>query len=638
LGILLAAAWVPVLTPTEIAAEIGQGLDFLGADLRDVPERQRSMRAVFDHSWSLLAERERKILRGVSVFCGGFSRQAAQYVTGARLRDLMALVDKSLLHRTLAGRYELHELVRGYALERLDQSPDSGEKVRERHSAYYVAALQQWAMDSKGSRQRVAFAEIEPEGENVRAAWNWAAKRQQFDHIGLALEGLSLFYRWRGRYQEGEAMCRTAAEELAPAVASLPPASSGELVRVLSQVLIVQSDFDLLLGRTEIADRLLRRALALLERPELGGQDTRREKALALKLMGIATRLRSADATETRLLWEQSLALYQALGDRWMTADLLHLLGRLNLDSGAYDEAERLCKEGLEIRRALGDQSGIADSLALLGFVAWPRGFYDEQERLAREAVAIWQELGNRSGMADGFRWLSSALLARGEFAQAQSYSEESLAIYNDLGFLSAVASETVSLGFAKMHLGQYEGARVLGQESLTLGRTIGTGIDRYALLLLGSVALVEEAYVEAQEMLKRSAALYGGEEMGWIPAILAYAARGAGQSSEAGEHLFHALQMATEIGAFLPLVYALPAMALLLADQGEQERAIELYQLASRYPLVAKSRWFEDIVGRHIADVAAALLPKVVAAAQERGRSRNLEITVKELLTELSG
>ena len=121
---------------------------------------------------------------------------------------------------------------------------------------------------------------------------------------------------------------------------------------------------------------------------------------------------------------------------------------------------------------------------------------------------------------------------------------------------------------------------------------------------------------------------------MGWIPAILAYAARRAGQSSEAGEHLLHALQMATEIGAFLPLVYALPAMALLLADQGEQERAIELYQLASRYPLVAKSRWFEDIVGRHIAGVAAALPPEVVAAAQECGLSRNLEITVKELLT----
>ena len=85
-----------------------------------------------------------------------------------------------------------------------------------------------------------------------------------------------------------------------------------------------------------------------------------------------------------------------------------------------------------------------------------------------------------------------------------------------------------------------------------------------------------------------------------------------------------------------MPRITALPATALLLADRGEPERAVELYALASRYPYVAHSRWFEDAAGKHIAALAAGLPPDVVSAAQERGRARDLDATVEELLVEL--
>ena len=85
-----------------------------------------------------------------------------------------------------------------------------------------------------------------------------------------------------------------------------------------------------------------------------------------------------------------------------------------------------------------------------------------------------------------------------------------------------------------------------------------------------------------------------------------------------------------------LPLLWALPATALLLASEGENERAVELYALASRYPLVAKSRWFADVVGNQIAAAGAALPAERVAIAEERGRTRDLEATASEMLTEL--
>jgi len=73
------------------------------------------------------------------------------------------------------------------------------------------------------------------------------------------------------------------------------------------------------------------------------------------------------------------------------------------------------------------------------------------------------------------------------------------------------------------------------------------------------------------------------------------------------------------------------------MADEGEAERAIELYVLASRHPFVANSRWFEDVIGQHIAAVARTLPPQVAATAQERGRGRDLEGTVEKLLIDLA-
>ena len=127
---------------------------------------------------------------------------------------------------------------------------------------------------------------------------------------------------------------------------------------------------------------------------------------------------------------------------------------------------------------------------------------------------------------------------------------------------------------------------------------------------------------------------------LGQVLAVSGIAERGLGDSRQAERHLYDALQVVARVGPFpflfLPLVFALPAVALLLVNRGEVDRAVELYALASRYPIVANSRWFEDVAGKHIATAATTLPPDVVAAAQERGRARDLDETVKELLVEL--
>jgi hypothetical protein len=118
--------------------------------------------------------------------------------------------------------------------------------------------------------------------------------------------------------------------------------------------------------------------------------------------------------------------------------------------------------------------------------------------------------------------------------------------------------------------------------------------------------------------------------------ACLAIATRGLGDTPGARQHLCHALEIAQESEAVLPLLWALPATALLLAGEGEIERGAELYALASRFALVAKSRWFADVAGNTLAEVAATLPAERVAVLRERGRTRDLEATVAELLVEL--
>jgi predicted ATPase len=113
----LAAAWVRTLSCDEIAREIERGPDFLSVSTRDLPARHRSMRAVFDHSWKLLTEEEQKALLRLSIFQGGFRREAAEQVAEATLSVLSTLVTKSLIRRNGDGRYDLHELIRQFAAE-----------------------------------------------------------------------------------------------------------------------------------------------------------------------------------------------------------------------------------------------------------------------------------------------------------------------------------------------------------------------------------------------------------------------------------------------------------------------------------------------------------------------------------------
>jgi len=172
----MAAAWVRVLPVAEIPGEIERSLSFLSTAARDVAERQRSIHAVFDHSWQLLTERERSVLRQLAVFRNGFTREAAEAVAGASLLDLSALLDKSWLRLTSDGRYAMHSLAQQYALEKLHGGPgESAGDVLQRHCLFYAGLVPVEALFG-GMDAVVPLAEI----ENVKLAWQTALEQRHW--------------------------------------------------------------------------------------------------------------------------------------------------------------------------------------------------------------------------------------------------------------------------------------------------------------------------------------------------------------------------------------------------------------------------------------------------------------------------
>jgi predicted ATPase/DNA-binding SARP family transcriptional activator len=644
LGILLAAAWARLLTPGEIAAQLGESLDFLAADVRDLPERQRSMRAVFDHSWILLSDDERHVMRALSVFRGTFTRDAAQEVTGASPRTLLALLETSLLDRSATARYEVHELLRQYAAEKLGSVPGASETVRDRHSAYYATALHEWGQELRGARQQAALEEIDTDVRNVVAAWDWAVERTDVERLRQASEGLCLFYERRGRYQEGESACRSATETLAAAMAECadtmsanrPPRAAG--FSLLARMLGWQSQFSLGLGHLDEARDLAHRGLNVLEQPQLTSHDTRQERAFLLRQMGeIAA---AHDTRESQGLLRQSLELYEALADKWGTANTLVHLGRQAQTLSDCGEARRLNERSLAIRQSLGDRLGIAESLTELRVAAEHAGQLEESERLARECLVVSRDLGSQWHIAQALHHLGSALMVRGRFADARPMLEEAVAISHGLGTRAFHAYALEILAWCKCSLGLYAQARAHEATALAAFREmdVSAGIA-LSLLGVGGAVLAQGNYAEALHALCDSIALFHEtgqlEEEGLAHAQAAHAATALGLPARARYHLQSALRAGTRSGTWSPRVVALPGVAVLLASEGEAERAVELYALAARYPYVGNSRFWEDIAGPQMHAAAASLTPHALKAAQERGRARDLDATAAELLEE---
>ncbi len=393
LAIELAAARVRNMSVEDINGRLDQRFRLLTGGSRTALPRQQTLRSLIDWSYDLLNESEKALLSRLSVFSGGWTLETAEQICpGAPVADWEvldlhgSLADKSLLAIDPAGttfRYRLLETVRQYSRDRLLES-GGGEQWRDRHLAYYLALAEEAGPKLQGAEQTAWFERLEAEHDNLRTALEWSGHDPGSAEAGLRLVAAV----WRFWYVRGH----------------------------LSE------------GRERLAQAL-----------EAGGSDSSTARAKALNGAG-GLAWTQGDYAVARRLFEESLAVFRDLGDRWGMAGPLNNMGLVALEQGDYSVARGVFGESLAILRELRDQRGMALALGNLGIVTMEQGDYAGARGLQEESLSICRELGDRRGIAVALNNLGLVAWSQGDYVAARGLDEESLLLFRELGERRGIA------------------------------------------------------------------------------------------------------------------------------------------------------------------------------------------------------
>jgi predicted ATPase len=628
LALELAAGWVDMLSLSDIAAEIRGGMDFLETDALDMPDRHRSVEAIFEGTWRRLEPAEQVVFTQLCVFRGGFTRQAAREITGATLRQLAGLMNKSLLlFDRKINRYHIHRLLRYYGLKRLADAPEREQAFRDGHCDYYCDAMKRWGEAMKGSGQRQALEEMEADSQNILAAWEWAVSQLQVDRLNKSVDALHSYYVRSGRAAQWTEVCALALDRLASS--NDPDAKRAQANLLLRQGWFLDNEADL---------ALVQQAMDLINELDLAGHDTMVEKAFGLLRLGVMTRVVTARVDETDQLLKHSQDIYHTLGDEYATATVQAERGSLAFGLGDFVEAAGLFNASLRTRKAIGDRFGELNSLQTM---AWLARYQDELEKgrqIEKQIVAVRRQEGDQLALANSLFEHGHTLNYLGEYKEARTTFHESTSIMYDLG-LNELLDLHIWEDLSAVFDGDYECADKYRQAEE--GRYDSWGLMQiYVLGMVGWVEMVQFNYSRTRDCFEKAVAVaeehQRWNEIGMFQAWLALSLLSMNLPEDSKGQLRDALRMTLKTKSGPSLMHSLPAAALFLAREGQSEQAIEIYELACTFPHVANAPLFEDLVGNEIAAIVDSLPPEATEAARKRGRERDPWATAEELLAEL--
>ncbi|HJR80925.1 MAG TPA: tetratricopeptide repeat protein [Anaerolineales bacterium] len=503
LGIELAAAWVRTLSCREIAEELKRSLDFLASSARDIPQRHRSITAVFDHSWALLSVHDQEIMRRLSVFRGGFTRQAAEQAAGATLSTLASLIDKSLIRHSASKRYDLHELTRQYAQERLTRSGEL-EHARNRHLEFFMALAEEAKEKFSGPEQILWLDRLEEDNDNLRAALEWSLRdeetktklsedqRAQTAQDALRLAGLLYqFWKRRSHWAEGREWLRRALAQ----AAGLPGTRERRHALDAAALLAVEQ------ADTRSARQLAEENLRLAQ--ELGDKHS---IAAAFNTLGLVY-WKQKDHAGARSLCEQGLALFRELGDRVAVADTLHSLGHITINQGDLEAAQSYLEESLWIAQERGNKIGFVEALGDLGLVAYLQGDYPTAHSRLEDSLLRFREANLLPGAVSALNRLGDLARCQGDYEKADRLYTEGLSLYREMGDLDEIPSMLHNLGYTAQQRGDYAEAMALFKEGLSIQYKMGNRAG-IAECLMGIASVLS-----AQGKAEAAARLLGAAE-----------------------------------------------------------------------------------------------------------------------------
>lgn len=450
LAIELASAWVRHQTPAQIAAQIQNDLDFLQSPYANAPAGHRSLRSVFERSWLLLQVNEQNAFALLSIFRGGFMLEAADALLGEPSQSLLGdLTDQSLLQRTADGRYDIHPLLKQYAAEKLSSQKEWLETASARHTSFYLTFLTQQG----GGESPQERAAIRPELDNIRLAWESAAREDRITELEQTAGTLHGFFSVQSWFEEGAAF------------------------------------FDHILNLTEASQHSNANGL----RCDLLGRNAR-------------MRIQIGQLEKARADLKQAQTYLESLDDPSRRARVLDSLAINSYYAGDYPQAMALALESLTLSESMNNADGAAFSVNFLGSCAKAQGDFAQSREYFERSVSAYRAMSDEIGAAMVMNNLGNLLQAQGDLQGAQTYYVDASAILKAHDHAHGAATTLANAGKLALKRGQLEEARTLLEEGLSMKRRINDKRgEAVALAGLGGVSFALNALDECRDYLREA-------------------------------------------------------------------------------------------------------------------------------------
>ena len=419
-------------------------------------------------------------------------------MAAATLPVLSALITKSLIRRSSAGRYDLHELIRQFAADQFAGRPEEQVAIQARHGYYYLMFFSQADGRLRSAAQRETLAELTAEIDNFRAAWDWAVTHGGFALIEQAVRMFTMLFDTRGWQQEGIDALDRAISSLETVHGSSPPGRPNQIA--LGHMLASRSLLASRLGHYEQAQAVLERSLAIL-RP----LNEPRVLVEATTFLGMVVEL-TGDYARASGLYSEGLEIARAIGDQWFTAlCLIAYIGAVSITLGTVkpEDAHEQWQSAVAAWRAIGDPRMTAMALNLLSWNALALGRFDEARAALDESVSLGRSIGDRYALGFAYRGLGIVVQRQGDHAEAVEIFRKSLETLTELGARQDMARVLAEMSRSVFALGNdAEAGRIL-RESLRLAHeTQGTFIELEALVSIARLQVKRGEIERALELL----------------------------------------------------------------------------------------------------------------------------------------
>lgn len=473
LGIELATSMLPMLSCRELATGLAESLDFLEADMRDLPQGQRTLQAVFERSWRLLAVEEQQILARLAIFPGSFQRDAAHAIAGATIAQLKRLADQSLVNKIGENRYTIHRTVRAFAEQKLQQGPDqiAGEQIADeqitglqlRYARFYLEFLASMEAGLFGNAYGETVARIQADLDNIHTAWRWAVARRLYNELTHCVNALLWYYEQQGFYADVFDLCEQALHTLLPMYEAQSDKSGTPITLLIGRLYTLVGLWHLRQGRLPQAHTNYEASWSILQQ-----ENDPIASAYCLGFWGAS--LRAKDPQRSAVLLTAALELAQAQAVVWMQAILYQLLGEHSLYAGEYVDAEAKTSAGHALAQEINWARGLAVTHKIMGRILLARGDYRQAEVHLRQSVEITRRHQINQYYVSSLIMLGEALRLQGRFAEAQSYYQAGRKLAQASAADVLLAPVLWEEGSLAEQCGNYTAAKTAFTQSLAIG------------------------------------------------------------------------------------------------------------------------------------------------------------------------